>query len=203
MSIYYPLHSNFLRYRQPEVTKSFGFQPKGGPAIVLPDVETVSEAGDSELDSDPEPSRTTDPQAMTVRYTQPQTKAVETGQASNKQCPSLTKPSTGLPTLAATRALYLPIDWLDHFLTNTDIPSDVHPKHQQCGVWQDAPKVYLCPWGCPTTVYSQRVLPKDVTQPLLMPIATTLSWESGTLGKARTAMISGSISLVAKATPCT
>ena len=95
--------------------------------------------------------RTSDPQATTVRYTQPQPKAMETGQANKKHCSSLTKPSTSLPTLAASRVLHLPTDnaqagWLNHFLTNTDIPSDVHPKHQQCGVGQDALKIYLFPW---------------------------------------------------------
>ena len=49
------------------------------PAISLPDVETVSEAWGSELDSDPEPVRTGNPLATVVRYTQPQSKAIETG----------------------------------------------------------------------------------------------------------------------------
>ena len=93
-----------------------------------------------------------------MQYIQPHPKAIETGQAGKKCDPSLTKPSTNLPTLTTTEGLHLSIDdaqidWLDHFLMNTDIPSDVHPKHQQCGVGQDAPKVYMCPQGCSATAY--------------------------------------------------
>ena len=51
------------------------------------------------------------------------------------------------------------VDWINHFLTNTDIPNDVCPKYQQCWVSQDAPEVYLCPWGCHITVYYCGVLP--------------------------------------------
>ena len=73
------------------------------------------------------------------------------------------KPSTGLPTPATAWPLHLPIDdaqagWLNQFLTNTDILNNVHPKHQQCGVSQDAPNVYS--WGCPTTIYCHGVLPQ-------------------------------------------
>ena len=138
----------------PGLLRVVGFNPKKAPAIVLPDVETISEAKESELDSDQEPTRTGGPQATPVRYTQPCPEAVEAGQAGNKCGPILKKPSTSLPTLAAARALHLPIDnaqvaWLDHFLTKLDIPNNVCPKHQQCGLSQHAPKVYLCP----VTVY--------------------------------------------------
>ena len=99
----------------------------------------------------------------------------------------LTKPSSSLPTLTAIWVLYFPIEdvqagWLDHFLTNTDIPNNVHPKHQQCGVIQDTLKVYMCPQGCPATVYCHRMLPWAKMQHLCMPIVTTLSWEFGVPG---------------------
>ena len=98
------------------------------PAIIPPDVETVSESGDTVPDSDQ------DPPAAAAVYTQPHTGAVEAGQASNKHLPDLTKPSTCLPTHTVTQTLHLPIDnvqvvWCDHFLNNMDIQSDVYLKH--------------------------------------------------------------------------
>ena len=116
-----------------------GFEPKKAPATALSVVESTSETEDSTLDSDQESAK-----SNTVQYIQLHPKAIETCQAGKKHCPSLTKPSTSLPTLAAVRVLHLPIDdaqvgWLDDFLMNMDIPRDVHPKYQQCGVGQDAP----------------------------------------------------------------
>ena len=131
-----------------------GFSLKRVLATVLPANESTSEP-----DSDKELTGTGDSQAASVQYVPLHPKAIETSQTSKKCCPSLTKPSTNLPTLTTTRALHPPFDdaqaaWLNDFLMNTDIPSNVHLKHQQCGVGQDAPKVYLCLWGCPTTVYN-------------------------------------------------
>ena len=68
-------------------------------------------------------------------------------------------------TLATTRVLHLPIDnaqaaWLNCFLMNTDISSNIHPKHQQCGAGQATHKVYLYPQGCPTTAYCCGVFPQ-------------------------------------------
>ena len=99
-------------------------------------------------------------------YTQPCPEALKSGQASNKCHPDLTKPSTSLPTLPTSWALHLSIDdtqvgWLNSFLTNMDILNDVCLKHKQCGVSQDAPKVFLCLWGCPTKVYCHGVLPQE------------------------------------------
>ena len=99
--------------------------------------------------------------ATATQYIQPCPKAVETDQASKKHCPSFTKSPTSLAhSCTATRALHLPIDdalkWtglITSWSTQTFL-SDVCPKHQQCGVGQDAPKVYLCPWGCPASAYS-------------------------------------------------
>ena len=107
-----------------------GFDPKKAPVIVLPDAETMSQSVDSAPVSDQ------DPQATAVGYTQLHPGAMKAGQTGNKCCLDLTKPFSSLSLLAITCALCLPIDdthvaWLDHFLTNTDIPDDVHPKHQQ------------------------------------------------------------------------
>ena len=129
----------------PESLIAVGFNPKKAPAIILSDVKTVSEAEDLEPDSDQGSDRMGGHQATMMWYTQPWPEAMEAG---SKCCPDLTKPSTSLPTLATTRAFHLPIDdaqvgWLNHFLTNMDIPIDVHLKHQQCRVSQDAPKVCL------------------------------------------------------------
>ena len=76
------------------------------------------------------------------------------------QSPPLASPLSLPPGHFICPLMMLTQGWLDHFLTNTDILSDVHPKHQQCGVGQDAPKVYLCPWGCPASAYSWGVFPQ-------------------------------------------
>ena len=138
----YTINSKFLQ--------DVGFDPKKAPMTVLPAVESISKAEDSKLHSDQESSQAHGPQAMIVWYIQPCPNAIETGQGGKKCCPSLTKPSSSLSNCSAARVLHLPIDdaqadWLDCFFTNTDIPSDIHPKHQQCVVGQDAPKVFPCP----------------------------------------------------------
>ena len=97
--------------------RAVGFDPKKAPTIVLPDVETMSEGGNSELGSGQEPIGS--PQATAVRYTQPE--AVEAGKTSSECQPDLTNPFTSLPTLTTTRALHVPIDdaqvgWPDCFL---------------------------------------------------------------------------------------
>ena len=133
-----------------ELLRAVSFDLKKVPAIVFPDIETMSETGDSELNYNQEPNRTGSPQATAVMYTKSCPEATKAVQTSSRCCSILSKPSTTLPTLATTRVFHLPIDdthvgWLNHFLTNTDIPNDVHPKYQQCRVVQGAPKVYLCP----------------------------------------------------------
>ena len=125
----------------------------------------TSETEEWESDSNQESTRTSDSQATSVQYVQLHPKAMGTGQASEKGCPGLMKPSTDLPCLATARPLHLLISnaqvaWLDCFLMNTDIPSNIHLKHQQHGVGQTTPKVYLCSWGCHTTAYCCGVFPQ-------------------------------------------
>ena len=119
----------------PELLKYVGFDPEKAPATILSAFETMSETEDSKQDSDQESARTDGHQATAVWYIQLHPKAIETGQASKKHCPRLTKPSTSLATLTAAGSLHLPIDnakagWLNWFLTNMDIPSNICPKHQ-------------------------------------------------------------------------
>ena len=131
--------------------------------MVLSNVNDIS-ASDLMLDSDQEPSRTDNTQATAVVYSQPYPEAVEADQATSTFPPDWTKPSTSLPTLAATWPLHLPINyaqaaWLNSFLTNKYILNDVCQKHKKCGVGQDASKVYLYSQGCPAAVYCHTVLP--------------------------------------------
>ena len=93
----------------PEVLRAVGFNPKKAPAIILPDVDTMSEAGDSELESNQDPTGAGSPLATPVRYSQSHPEAVEAGQASSKHHPDLTKPSTSLPTLVTTGDFICPL----------------------------------------------------------------------------------------------
>ena len=56
----------------PELLRALGFDPKKAPATILPDAETVSMLEDLVLDSDQQPARTRtgNPQATTVVYSQ-------------------------------------------------------------------------------------------------------------------------------------
>ena len=203
------LAANSLDTIDTELLRAAGFDPKKAPVIILPDAKTMSESGDSALDSDQEPSRTGNPKSTTPVHTQSHPEAVETGQASNKCHADLSKPSTSLPTLAVAQALHLTIDsaqvgWLNCFLTNMDIPNDVYLKHQQCGVNQDTPKFYLCPQEAPTTVYHHGVLPWGHDTALAYAYSqTTLSWEFGAPGWARMVVENRSASPVVKAMPHT
>ena len=136
----------------PELLQDAGFSLKKDLATVLSAAESTSETEDRKSHSNQESTRTADSQVASVQYVQLHPKAMGTGLASMKCCPSLTKPSIDLPTLTTARVFYLPIDdtqaaWLNCFLMNTDTPSDVHLEQQQCGVGHATPKVYLCPWG--------------------------------------------------------
>ena len=73
----------------PELLQDAGFDPKKALVIVLPGVESTSGTEDSRLDSDQESAKAGGPQAATAWYIQLHLKAVETGQASRMQCPSI------------------------------------------------------------------------------------------------------------------
>ena len=118
----------------PKLLKAVGFNPRKAPTMVHSDAKVVS-VSDLTLDSDQEPTITDNPQATAVMYSQQHQEAIEAGQADSKCHQDLMKLSTSLPTLPTAWALHLPIDnaqvgWLNHFLTNMDIPNDVHLKHQ-------------------------------------------------------------------------
>ena len=135
--------------------------------------------------SSPEPMT---PQTTSVQYLQLLPRVTGASQAIKKHCPSLTKLSTDLPTLSVTRVLHLPIDntqaaWLNHFLMNTNIPSDVCLKHQECGVEQAAPQGLSVSHGMShNCLLLQGFSPRPWTWPWLMPIVTTPCWGSGASG---------------------
>ena len=61
MGIYYSPCSKPFRHHWPKSLRTLGFNPKKAPAIIHPDIDTMLEAGDSELDSDQEPTRNSSP----------------------------------------------------------------------------------------------------------------------------------------------
>ena len=171
----------------PNLLQDVGFDPMKAPVTILPTIDSTSRTKDSKLDCDQESARAGGPQATALWYIQPCPKAVEASHTGTKHCPGLTKPSTSLFTLATARVLHLPIEnahagWFDGFLINMDIPSDIHPKHQQCGLDRMPPRYICVPRDVLPLPIAKGCFSKAMTQTLLMPEATTLNWECGTTG---------------------